>query len=208
MNRFCIILANLMDKSGELNRETKARIDLAVQLEGSQQFDVMLVCGWDYRPDCKIAIADSMRQYLLAQHPRLSQKVICQRFSRDTVGDAVFSRILIDELIGFDSNNAVYVTTSDYHVNRAKVVFEFVFGTGFLVSVNGTPGFGCSNLLAKEEESLATFKKTFSGVMPGETNSIYATLRKNHPFYNGCIHPKINHLSEVIQALKISPDAR
>jgi hypothetical protein len=196
-----------MSDRGELNNETAARVDLAVQLEQSQQSDIVVLCGWDYRPDCSIAIADAMHKYIVNYYPTFASKLICQRLSRDTVGDAVFSRIYIDEFFGNSSSRAVCVTTSDYHVNRTRAVFEFVFGHNCGIIVNGASGFGSSALASKESESLAAFRKTFSEVTPGDMNSIFASLRNSHPFYNGEVHPKIRHFHEVAQELKDGGDS-
>ena len=191
-----------MGERGVLNDETIARINLAAQLESSQESHLILLCGWDYRPDCDIAIADAMREYLRVHHPKLAQKAICQRLSRDTVGDAVFSRIYLDELVGNGAFDAVCVITSDYHVHRTKKVFEFVFGEDCSVVVKGAAGFECNDLTMKEAESLAAFRKTFGNATPGDINSIYSALRDDHPFYNGTVYPRIDEPCDVIRELK------
>jgi hypothetical protein len=202
MNSSTIILANLMSDRGVLNDETIARITLAAQLESIQKSHLILLCGWNYRPDCDIAIADAMKEYLQAHHPKLAQKAICQRLSRDTVGDAVFSRIYLDEYVGNGSFDAVYIITSDYHAHRTKKVFEFVFGEDCSVLVKGATGFKSKDLIMKEAESLAAFARTFDNATPGDINSIYSSLRDDHPFYNGTIYPQIQKLCDVIQELK------
>jgi hypothetical protein len=207
MNSSSIILANLMSERGVLNDETIARINLAARLESSQESHLILLCGWDYRPDCDIAIADAMREYLRVHYPKLAEKVICQRLSRDTVGDAVFSRIYLNELVGNGAFDAVCVITSDYHMHRTKKVFEFVFGEDCSVVVKGAAGFECNDLTMKEAESLAAFRKTFGNATPGDINSIYSSLRDDHPFYNGIVYPRIEELCNVIRELKSAADS-
>ena len=196
-----------MSERGVLNDETIARINLAAQLESSQESHLILLCGWDYRSDCDIAIADAMREYLRVHHPKLAQKAICQRLSRDTVGDAVFSRIYLDELVGNGAFDALYIITSDYHVHRTKKVFEFIFGEDCSVLVKGATGFESNNLIMKEAASLAAFTKTFGNATPGDINSIYSSLRDDHPFYNGTVHPQIKKLCDVIHELKSVADS-
>jgi hypothetical protein len=207
MNSPSIVLANLMSERGVLNDETIARINLAAQLESSQESHLILLCGWDYRPDCDIAIADAMREYLRVHHQKLYKKAICQRLSRDTVGDAVFSRIYLDKLFGNRAFDSVNIITSDYHVSRTKKVFEFVFGEDCSVFVKGATGFECNELIIIEEESLAAFRKTFSNATPGDINSIYSSLRANHPFYNGTVYPRIGEFCDVIRELKSTADS-
>mgnify|MGYP006291507095 CR=1 FL=1 len=202
MKRFSIVLANLMRENGELNAETAARVDLAAQIEKSERSNLILLCGWPYRSDSDIAIADAMRGYLLSKYPAFSQKSRCQRLSRDTVGDAVFSRILLDTLTGGLTTRLVNVITSDYHVNRSREIFEFVFGRTCSVSVSGVPGFQCDDSAAKEADSIAAFRNTFSNTLPGDLDSIFSALRNSHPFYNGQVYPRIDSLNDVTTALR------
>jgi hypothetical protein len=201
MKRVSIVLANQMSETGELNAETAARVDLAAQIEKNEGSTLILLCGWPYRSDSNIAIADAMRVYLLAKHPAFSQKARCQRLSRDTVGDAVFSRIYLDNLIGGLATCLVNVFTSDYHMDRTREIFEFVFGGICSVSVSGVPGFRCEDSATREADSLAAFRSTFGNALPGDLNSIYSALRNHHPFYNGQAYPRINRLDDVAGAL-------
>jgi hypothetical protein len=186
-----IVLANLMSSEGELNVETKARIDLAVKLHCKLPSDVILLCGWAYRPDCSIAIADAMKSYILAQFPGFAEKIVCQKLSRDTVGDAVFARICLGELFMGISSFNLNVVTSDYHAKRVQEIFSFVFGKCSSITVAGAPGFSDKRSAAKEIRSLEAFRNTFFDASAGDLNSIYLSLMKNHPFYNGFIHPRI-----------------
>ena len=190
-----IVLANLMSSEGELNAESKARIDSAVKLHSKHPSDVILLCGWAYRPDSSIAIADAMKSYVLAQFPWLAQKIVCQKLSRDTVGDAVFSRVCLSELFISISSFNLNVITSDYHVMRTQEIFSFVFGKRSTIRVTGAPGFGDKMSTTKEVRSLEAFRNTFSDASAGDLNSIYLSLMNNHPFYNGFIHPRIEDMS-------------
>ena len=191
-----IVLANLMSSEGDLNAETKARIDSAVKLQSRLPSEVILLCGWAYRPDCSIAIADAMKSYILARFPGLAQKIVCQKLSRDTVGDAVFARICLSEFFIGNSSFNLNVITSDYHVKRAQEVFSFVFGKSSLISVTGAPGFGDKRSVTNEIRSLEAFRNTFSDASAGDLNSSYLSHMNNHPFYNGSIHPRIGGMSE------------
>ncbi len=197
-----------MSESGVLNAETAARIDLAAQSERHQESTLIMLCGWPYRSDCEIAIADAMREYLIAKHPKLSHKSICQRLSRDTIGDAIFCRIYLDTTTSSLANYLVNVVTSDYHVERSRVIFEFVFGGSCPVSVEGAPGFEHDWSAAKEADSLSAFRTTFKNALPGDLESIFSALRNNHPFYNGEIYPRIRSYSDVVEALTNGADSQ
>ena len=191
-----VILANLMSSKGELNAETKARIDLAVKLDAALKSDVILLCGWAYRSDCSLTIADAMKAYALAQYPGLAKKLICQKLSRDTGGDAIFCRLYLRELFISQSSFNLNVVTSDYHSKRTCEIFNFTFGTGALITVYGAPGFASEMSTTKERQSLEEFRKTFSNASAGDLDSIYLSLANWHPFYNGVIHPQIEKINQ------------
>lgn len=200
--RATIVLANLMSSKGDLNAETKARIDLAIKLDSELLSDVILLCGWAYRPDSSIAIADAMKAYTSRQFPEVAKRSVCQKLSRDTVGDAVFARLYLRELfIGHSSFN-LNVITSDYHTKRTEEIFDFIFGSGTSICVKGAPSLNCYMSEMKEMQSLEAFRKSFSDATPGDLDSIYFSLINSHPYYNGAIYPQIEDMSVVSWNIK------
>lgn len=191
-----------MSSSGELNSETKARVDLAFDLDCESRSDLIMLSGWAYRPDCSIAIADAMKRYISGQVPSATGKLVCQRLSRDTVGDAVFARLWFNELFSNETTLELNVVTSDYHTKRTQEIFDFVFAPCSSISVKGAAGFGDKVSETREIQSLEEFRRTFSGVPAGDLKSIYWTLRKNHPFYNGMIYPRIGDIRTTSSEIK------
>ena len=195
-----VVLANLMDAHGRLNNETVERINSAVASESVENSCFLLLCGWAYRRDSVIPIADAMHEYIRCKHPWLISRVICQRISRDTVGDALFSRIYLDRLM-VDNDYSIKVFTSDYHAARASEIFNFFFHDHAPVSVAGAQGFGSKELLIKETDSLNAFYATFAGISPGDTKTALIALRKKHPFYNGQVYPALDDIDSAQLAL-------
>jgi len=194
MIRVSVILANLMNKYGRLNVESAVRVDCAVAHDSLGESSIFLLCGWAYREDSEIAIADAMHEYIRKRYPSISPRVICQRASRDTVGDALFSRIYLDRL-AHGSRYSVKVFTSDYHVERTTEIFNFFFCKRASVSVIGAQGFKSEKLIQKEAESLRAFRDTFQGVPPGgDVEHALSILREKHPFYNGRTYSAIGEI--------------
>jgi uncharacterized SAM-binding protein YcdF (DUF218 family) len=191
-----------MSRAGLLNDETAARLELAVQLEAHSPSAMIVLCGWAYRSDTSLTIADAMRAYMNANHPDLMPKVKCQRYSRDTVGDAIFSRLLIDSYPE-PAGITVKVVTSDYHVIRATEIFRYVFGDQRNVSVFGAPSRLPVHHVQSEVRSLAAFRNTFAIAKPGDLASIYASLRESHPYYNGEIYPKIDKIGQLACSFRL-----
>ena len=202
MHKVSVVLANLMSSKGVLNNETKARLDLARKLDSESKSEIIFLCGWAYRPDCSITIADAMKDYLSGHSSGFENRIVCQKFSRDTVGDAVFTCLYLLELFEDLSSVDLHVITSDYHARRTKEVFTFVFGNSPFISVHSSPTLNGNGFASKELDSLEAFRKTFSTSSSGDLHSIYLSLRNNHPFYNGLVHPQIEEMNEASRHIK------
>ena len=182
-----VILSNLMDSDGSLNSESKARADLAIDMLNSRGgIDFILTIGWAYRQDSDRPIAISVRDYLMSKG--VNDNIIKSDInSRDTVGDAIFSKINFVDIYAVDR---LSVVTSDYHVNRAKQIFQTIMPIN--VEVHGCKTF--NNVISEQSESdsISVFQKTFEQTNFQSDNSLIETLRSNHPFYNGEIYKKIS----------------
>ncbi|NRA38646.1 MAG: YdcF family protein [Planctomycetes bacterium] len=180
-----IVLGNLMDHLGHLNDESIARMDLAREKTHESHVEVLMTCGWDYRDDTEITIADAMRSYGISCGIS-AELIVSEIHSRDTVGDAVFSKI---NLIKNRNTNNILVVTSDYHVRRTREIFNFVYGDQFQITVIGA--FAGKHSRPSEDESLSAFRQTFLGIAAGDDVAIYNCMCSRHPFYNGSVYPKI-----------------
>ncbi|QHQ35755.1 ElyC/SanA/YdcF family protein [Algicella marina] len=178
-----LVLANLMDADGRLNRETAARVELGHQLLGREE--ILFFIGWDYREDSDIAIADAMR----AHGPDLAEsRVMINRQSRDSVGDAILSRRDIEARF---ERYKLTVVSSDYHIDRLKHVFGRVYGSGKEIAFAAAASEAGQDVMASEQRSIEAFDRTFAGVESGDLPAFTARLLAKHPFYNGAVHPRM-----------------
>ena len=180
-----IVLANLMDAQGRLNDETRARMDRAIELYRAGDVPLIVTSGWDYRDDSDLAIALAMRRYALEAHSIPESALIAETSARDTVGDAVFTKLHLALRRGW---TRVVVVTSAYHGARSLEVFSFVYGPSFQVALRTAESADTPALRDAEAQSIAAFRRTFEGVMPGDDAAIVARLRARHPFYNGSVY--------------------
>lgn len=183
-----LVLANLMDRQGRLNPETQARVETAVSEMRRVCAPLLVTCGWAYRDDSDLCIADAMRRHAVALGVE-PDAVIPERTPRDTVGDAVFTR---RNLAIPRRWSGVLVVTSQYHAARTREIFSFVYGPDIQVDVTGAPSDDTAALEASEARSTTAFRSTFQGVNPGDDHAIFTRLREKHPFYNGDIFPLIS----------------
>jgi uncharacterized SAM-binding protein YcdF (DUF218 family) len=183
-----IVLANLMDTQGQLYAESAARARLAVDIFKHTQAAYLVTCGWAYRDDSDIIIADAFKTHITTQFGLAPEMVIAEPNSRDTVGDAYFTKV---NLAIPNAWKRICVVTSDYHVARTREIFEFVYGGDFTVEVLGAAAPALNTAAGNEHQSTLAFRTTFAGVERGHTEQILRALRERHPFYNGQIYEKI-----------------
>lgn len=186
MHDAIIVLANLMDPGGNLNGETLARLSKAFDLLKAGEASLVATCGWAYRDDSDICIADAMATHAELVMGIPKSKIISETTSRDTVGDAVFTKRNLANPRNWQS---VIVVTSAYHADRTREIFSFVYGR--MIDVVSAASDDTPSLRASEAKSIGAFRATFSGVMPGDDAAIFERLTSSHPFYNCEVYPPL-----------------
>lgn len=183
-----LVLANLMDKHGSLNLESKLRAERAVEVYKISKASTFVTSGWNYRIDSDICIADAMRDYISKSFGISLGSIIAEYSARDTVGDAFFSKINLAVALNWEK---IIVVTSNYHAERTRKIFEFIYGDSFSIEVIPVDVVFSAEQVAGEIESFRAFEKTFEGVEKGDTLQIYNRLLERHPFYNGDVYERI-----------------
>ena len=186
MHDAIIVLANLMDRHGNLNSETLARLSKASDLLKLGEASLLVPCGWAYRDDSNICIADAMGTHAELVMGIPKSKIISETTSRDTVGDAVFTK---RNLANPRNWKSVIVVTSAYHADRTREIFSFVYGR--TINVVSAASADTPSLRESERRSSEVFRATFSGVAPGDDAAIIERLTSRHPFYNGEVYPRL-----------------
>ena len=179
-----IVLGNLMDASGRLNTETRARVETAVHEMRGRNAPMLVTCGWAYRDDSTRCIADAMRDHAI-QMGIPAEAVHAERAPRDTVGDAVFT---LRNLALPRRWRRVVVVTSQYHTARTRSIFAFIYGPDIEIEVVSAPSADTPELQASEARSLEVFRSTFRDVDAGDAAAILTRLKQAHPFYNGAVY--------------------
>ncbi len=184
--KIVLVLANLMSVDGILNDETASRVKLGYEVFVKNRMDFIFFIGWDYRPDSPIAIADAMVRHLGSFASIDSDNILVNRQSRDSVGDAILSRIDLEEKF---SNYELSVVSSEYHIPRLQHIFPRVYGTKIALDFFGAPIETIAGVEKSEAASIAAFDQTFDGIDSGDLPRFLKRLQSSHPFYNGKLHP-------------------
>ena len=179
-----VVLANWMDENGLLNSETSSRLDKSIELLRNGRSHLLLM-GWPCVKGCEISIAEAMESYCITLGVPANQLLLDKR-SRDTVGDAIYSRLYLNQ---FNDVSDITVVSSDYHIDRVRVVFNQIYGDSYNMEfASARTGL---ERTANEKASIQAFHNTFSGIKAGDLDEFEDRMLLKHPFYNGIMHPKV-----------------
>ena len=184
-----IVLSNLMDGESNLNLESKNRANLAFEIWNQQNcIPKLITMGWAYRNDTNVPISKSMANYLVDKLNVPKEQILSDVLSRDTVGDAFFSRYNYEK---FFLKKKIIIITSDYHEKRAHSIFKFIYGENYKIHFSVIETDLKKSKQKDETDSLDQFSNTFNGIKSGDMNKIQNILLHNHPLYNGTINPQM-----------------
>lgn len=187
--KYLVVLSHLMSKDCELGVESVARSQLAIKMFTQEDYEFIITIGWAYRSDCVTPISYVVKDFILNNSDFEQDAIISLTSSRDTVGDAYYCL----EYLHKYPISEIHVVTSDYHVERVRLIFEKIFNNRLSVKVFGakTDANNDNLILSHEKQSINAFNATFYLSDCSSVNSIFSTLSSKHPFYNGKIYPKI-----------------
>ncbi len=99
----------------------KSRVDAVMKIENPM---LIILSGGYTNPQCNISEAFMMKQYMEKSNFNIDN-VVLEEKSMDTVGNAVYSKILLSDMnINYSS---ITLVTSCFHKNRAFRIFEYIF---------------------------------------------------------------------------------
>lgn len=179
--KVCVVLG-LKQQSEDIGDKMKNLCDIASDLLNKNIVDLAILSGGMTNPSLNMTEAQMMYNYLSDKVD--PSKLVKEEESLDTIGNAYFSRIIIDKLK--DVSN-VYVITSDYHKDRSKFIFDEVFDEryklNFRVSYDDLDPDEELELKKHEAKSLSIANRFFEGINPGDMEEIKYKLYTYHDFY-------------------------
>ena len=179
-----ITLSYHLRPNGRLTDEGEERVKRSIELYLAGTAMTILMSGGRADRDIPLSHADVMADYAIAQGVERN-RIFKDTQALDTVGHAVFTKTNFVVPMNWEK---IIVTTHDYHVERVRQIFHFVYGTGFDIRYesipSGTPGTKDARQRAKNElKSLQAFLDTFAGVESGCDDDIVSRLHEAHPLY-------------------------
>lgn len=146
----------------------------------------IIVCGrWSINWDIKgikppTTEAEEMKKILLSLGVS-DQDILKEEWSRDTIGNAYFSKIKIIKPHNFKT---ILVVCSDFHLKRAQFLFQKIFNNEYRMDFLTTPTESGkdSQFMQLEEGVLARQRKFLSAMEDGDDAFLQARLYSD-PYY-------------------------
>ncbi len=177
-----ILLGCGVTRRGKLPKEALKRVKKALLLLEKGEIDNLVLSGKFGSEEKPVSEAELYKEYLLERKVN-KKKLFLEEESRDTIGNAVYSK---KKILENDLSKNIVVITSNYHLKRALMIFKYVFGKSF--NVEGVPAqvFITHRFLKK----LGEFEKREADLVllykarKGDHLEIESIIRKHIPFYN------------------------
>src|SRR6185437_12239401 len=133
----------------------------------------------------KYAEADVMKNYL-AKHGVPLKQIFLERESRDTIGNAYFSKQIIKK---HPSWKRILIVTTNAHIPRSRWIFKKVFGANYHLSYLGVSSkiinaHGVEKRNRYEKYVTLLYKVWLSPAGEGDDAKIMRLLKKFHPAYS------------------------
>ncbi len=118
-----------LKKNGQVPLWTKRRLDKALELSSGKEYLIPLSIGTVHKPPPKdkkgfpVTEAGASADYLAKKnYPK--QKILLEKFSLDTIGNAYFTRVIITDPLKLKK---LLIITSDFHLPRTEAIFKWVY---------------------------------------------------------------------------------
>ncbi len=185
--------------------QVEVRLSKAYELYITREVDYIITTGKYSKRigiDPNISGAQSEAQvgkkYLIDRFDVGENDILCEENSYDTIGNAWFAKIkcLIPRRIF-----TVAVITSEYHIERSKLIFDWVLGSKYKIQYIGVP----SNLSERDravrdelEQEFIKFMQEhlFTAIKPGDDESIWNFMEREHIRY--CLSERSEAMLETL----------
>lgn len=140
-----------------------------------------------------IAKASAQADGVSCTKPEIESRIFCEDQSIDTISNAWYAKKLCLEPLGITS---CIIVTSDYHIERSRVIFEWVLGPQYTIACVEAP----SQLNNEERERRNHFEKALtdyvnthlvSGIAAGDDETLQRFMETEHQsMFSGIAPPK------------------
>ncbi|MCH7567788.1 MAG: YdcF family protein [Nanoarchaeota archaeon] len=176
-----LTLSHRINSDGSLTQQTEDRVKKSIDLYFEGLAETLTMSGGYADKEAPFTHAEAMKRFALQRNIHEGD-IHLESTSLDTVGQAVFSKrnVVIPQ-----KWDRLVVVSHDYHLERVKKIFDFVYGKDFDINYVGVFSIFStdSQVLQKERANWELTRETFEGVTPGNDDDILDVLVEKHPLY-------------------------
>ncbi|MCC4241928.1 GNAT family N-acetyltransferase [Thalassospira povalilytica] len=175
-----VCLANDFRGDGELNDESKLRLDTAVRILKSYNVKRLVTTGWCGETGSSVSLAKAMASRAKDVWSIAENSVYQEDRAKDTVGEAIYLAKYAMPCFGW---KRIAIVTGDWHTSRARHVFERVFGKTCKLDWFSVPSDAAYWEAEEKNSSRLKFDQMTDGIVSGDIDNFYKTLVSCHPLY-------------------------
>lgn len=153
-------------------------MDVGIKVFKEKSAKYLILSGGKTNPSVSLSEAEVMRNYALTRGIP-PKAIILEENSMDTIGNAYFTRKIIDMLGCSD----IYIVSSCYHMRRVKFIFEMCYGRKYNMFFDYCFTISNQDAERKEEYSIKLAKDFFENITPGNLDEIERRLFSIHRLY-------------------------
>ena len=178
-----LVLSCGIDKHGQLTNGARNSTEIAVKLFEQSLAPLLIFSGnYSYKAGFIPPVSESqaMKDYAISLGVP-SDKVLIEAESKDTLGNAYFSKMNLLRPLGL--TNVSVLRGPNQSEERLRYIFDKVFGDEivyeFTQDYDDRP-----EEYERERKSLAVLKNWFDATADGDSDAVYRIMREKHPAYS------------------------
>jgi len=199
-----VILGFKLKKKNKIPSVLKSRLNVAIRLYKKGLFEKFVVVGGMTNKNLDITEAEAMKRYLIRKGIH-SRNILKEETSLDTIGNAFF---LKQKILNPRMWKNLIVITSDFHLERTRIIFGKIFGKGYKMKFIGSKSLDISTFLYKisgVERDLIELTKSVLKKVNGNNEQIKRMIKEFHMLYSKSARKLLN-LSDEELARKLGVD--
>ena len=180
MKSACICLSHEINNKGNISKDFQARLDMSYKTFIENECDYLFLTGGKNKFINTDNICDLALKHLISKYSFKKKKVVKIKKAKDTIGEAIFSKIKIDKL----QLRNIFIITSDWHVQRAKSIFTKIYSKQYIINWITITGDKRYFEVEKKNNSFKEFTKWYKKRYSFNNELLIEKLIINHKYYS------------------------
>lgn len=179
-----LCLSHELNNKNNLSIESVDRLKASSELYDRYDCKYFITTGWQYKKDLHCPLSTIMAEYAINNLNIHKESIFEEPLAKDTVGEAYFiKRNFFQAHVDI---NQLIVVTSDWHLERAKEIFQFMFSEIddpklYFHAVSGDIAY---HKKEDSNSSIYAFREMAKLCKKGDLDDIYSKMLQHHHLYN------------------------